>query len=126
MCEALGYEVIGLQRVRIMHIELGTLKPGKWRNLSDGEVKGLLPPPSEKPRPEPKPRANQPPARPAQRPKPQAIPFGSRPEDFAADGGRPGGRPGGGRPGGRPGGGRPGGGHGKPARPGRAPQGRRR
>jgi 23S rRNA pseudouridine2604 synthase len=125
MCEALGYEVIGLQRVRIMHIELGTLKPGKWRNLSDGEVKGLLPPPSEKPRPEPKAHpqpARQQPTKP--RPKPQAIPFGSRPEDFAADG-RSGGRPGGGRPGGRPGGGRPGG-HGKPARPGRAPQGRRR
>ena len=43
MCEALGYQVVALKRVRIMHIELGTLKVGKWRNLSDGEVKRLLP-----------------------------------------------------------------------------------
>jgi len=43
MCEALGYQVLALQRIRIMHLELGTLKVGRWRNLSDAEVKGLRP-----------------------------------------------------------------------------------
>ena len=48
MCEALGYQVVALQRIRIMHIELGTLKPGKWRNLREGEVRALLPTPRRK------------------------------------------------------------------------------
>lgn len=43
MCEALGYQVMALQRIRIMHIELGTLKVGRWRNLREGEIRGLLP-----------------------------------------------------------------------------------
>ncbi len=34
MCEALGYEVQSLKRVRIMNIRLGNLPIGKWRNLS--------------------------------------------------------------------------------------------
>ncbi|GAA4454035.1 23S rRNA pseudouridine(2604) synthase RluF [Rurimicrobium arvi] len=38
MCEALGYSVVSLKRVRIMNIQLGTLATGKWRNLSDAEV----------------------------------------------------------------------------------------
>jgi 23S rRNA pseudouridine2604 synthase len=42
MCEALGYEVVALQRIRIMHIELGGMKVGKWRNLREAELKGLL------------------------------------------------------------------------------------
>ncbi|NND32546.1 MAG: 23S rRNA pseudouridine(2604) synthase RluF [Saprospiraceae bacterium] len=42
MCEYLGYRVISLHRVRIMHIELGKLKPGAWRNLSDKELSELL------------------------------------------------------------------------------------
>ena len=42
MCAALGYEVVALRRIRIMHIELGTLKPGRWRNLGDGELQTLL------------------------------------------------------------------------------------
>ena len=42
MCEALGYQVVALQRTRIMHIELGHLKPGRWRNLTEAEVAGLL------------------------------------------------------------------------------------
>lgn len=41
MCEFLGYGVAGLKRVRIMHIPLGTLKVGKWRNLSKEEVEKL-------------------------------------------------------------------------------------
>jgi 23S rRNA pseudouridine2604 synthase len=43
MCEALGYQVMALQRIRIMHIELGTLKVGRWRNLHEGEIRALLP-----------------------------------------------------------------------------------
>ncbi|MGC4058492.1 MAG: 23S rRNA pseudouridine(2604) synthase RluF [Chitinophagaceae bacterium] len=41
MCEALGYSVVSLKRVRIMNIQLGTLATGKWRNLSDAEVSML-------------------------------------------------------------------------------------
>lgn len=43
MCEAFGYDVIRLQRVRIINIKLGELKIGKWRNLSEKELQGLLP-----------------------------------------------------------------------------------
>jgi len=31
-----------LVRVRIMHIRLGTLESGRWRELSDAEVRPLL------------------------------------------------------------------------------------
>ena len=41
MCEALGYRVTRLQRVRIMHIELGELDVGEWRNLARREVAEL-------------------------------------------------------------------------------------
>jgi hypothetical protein len=70
MCEALGYEVVALQRVRFLHIELGHLKPGKWRNLTDGEVEALLANMGGS-RPAPQPQK----AKPA-KPKPKAIPFG--------------------------------------------------
>lgn len=43
MCEAFGYRVKGLQRERIKNIRLDHLKPGRWRNLSPAELKGLLP-----------------------------------------------------------------------------------
>jgi 23S rRNA pseudouridine2604 synthase len=43
MCEVFGYEVKRLQRVRIINIRLGNLKVGRWRNLSDAELRGLLP-----------------------------------------------------------------------------------
>jgi len=43
MCEVFGYEVKRLQRVRIVNIRLGNLKVGRWRNLTEGELKGLLP-----------------------------------------------------------------------------------
>jgi len=42
MCSALGYRVQGLTRVRIMHIRLGSLASGAWRDLSDAEVAPLL------------------------------------------------------------------------------------
>lgn len=42
MCNAFGYQVIKLQRVRIMHITLEKLKPGEWRNLNEMELKELF------------------------------------------------------------------------------------
>src|ERR1700690_3677633 len=46
MCSALGYKVQRLQRVRIINIHLGDLKPGEWRDLTPQELAGLLPNPS--------------------------------------------------------------------------------
>ncbi len=43
MCEAFGYSVESLQRVRIMHIKLGELPLGRWRQLSHTEIAPLLP-----------------------------------------------------------------------------------
>lgn len=42
MCEALGANVTHLRRVRIMNLKLGDLKPGQWRDLTAGELRGLL------------------------------------------------------------------------------------
>lgn len=42
MCEALGYRVLALTRVRIMNVQLSRLKPGHWRNLTPAELKGLM------------------------------------------------------------------------------------
>ena len=42
MCSALGYKAQRLQRVRIMNVQLGTLKPGEWRHLTPGELKDLI------------------------------------------------------------------------------------
>jgi len=41
MCEYFDYRVLSLKRVRIMHIQLGHLKPGTYRNLSAGELERL-------------------------------------------------------------------------------------
>jgi 23S rRNA pseudouridine2604 synthase len=43
MCEALGYKVTQLCRVRIINVQLGKLKQGGWRNLTEQELAGLLP-----------------------------------------------------------------------------------
>jgi 23S rRNA pseudouridine2604 synthase len=54
MCEHFGYTVRGLQRVRIMHVRLGDLPLGRWRNLTSAEVRGLVRSPATlrlKPRP---------------------------------------------------------------------------
>jgi 23S rRNA pseudouridine2604 synthase len=48
MCEALGRKVLGLKRTRIMHIELGDLARGQWRDLTEQEVAGLAPPPERR------------------------------------------------------------------------------
>jgi 23S rRNA pseudouridine2604 synthase len=42
MCNAYDYQVIKLQRVRVMNISLGKLKPGEWRDLSEEELKELF------------------------------------------------------------------------------------
>lgn len=41
MCEALGYKVIYLKRIRIMNIRLGHLKTGHWRNVTKNELNEL-------------------------------------------------------------------------------------
>ena len=41
MSEAFGYQVTELKRVRIMNIELGNLKTGAYRELTDEELNGL-------------------------------------------------------------------------------------
>ncbi len=41
MCEALGFEVTKLERIRIMNIQLGKLKQGEWRNLTPVEMEDL-------------------------------------------------------------------------------------
>jgi 23S rRNA pseudouridine2604 synthase len=43
MCEAHGYWVRALTRVRIVNVKLGHLKPGQWRKLTPEEVAGLVP-----------------------------------------------------------------------------------
>lgn len=43
MCSAFGYNVRRLQRVRITNVKLGALKIGQWRDLTDAELKDLLP-----------------------------------------------------------------------------------
>jgi len=41
MCEAFGYEVKVLKRVRIMHLHLDRMKPGEYRELTEQEVREL-------------------------------------------------------------------------------------
>jgi 23S rRNA pseudouridine2604 synthase len=42
MCTAYDYQVIKLQRLRVMNISLGKLKPGEWRDLTETELEDLL------------------------------------------------------------------------------------
>jgi 23S rRNA pseudouridine2605 synthase len=42
MLEAVGYPVKRLLRLKVGPIRLGDLPPGKWRRLSQREVKALL------------------------------------------------------------------------------------
>ena len=42
MCEQLGLEVARLKRIAIGQVKLGMLQPGKWRELSQDEVKRLM------------------------------------------------------------------------------------
>jgi 23S rRNA pseudouridine2604 synthase len=47
MCSALGWRVKRLVRVRVMHIRLGDLPPGRWRELDPEEIRWLV---AQKPR----------------------------------------------------------------------------
>ncbi|HCA83303.1 MAG TPA: 23S rRNA pseudouridine(2604) synthase RluF [Flavobacteriales bacterium] len=42
MCEHFGYDVIKLERVRIMNIPLKGLAPGDWRELTSQEMESLM------------------------------------------------------------------------------------
>lgn len=42
MCYTLGFSVHRLVRTRIMHVQLGELKPGEWRALTAEELQPLL------------------------------------------------------------------------------------
>lgn len=41
MCEALGYQVESLKRVRVLNIELKGMKPGTWRKVTEKEMEEL-------------------------------------------------------------------------------------
>ena len=41
MCEACGYKVSSLKRVRVMHVELEKLKPGEYRELPQTDIERL-------------------------------------------------------------------------------------
>ncbi len=41
MCEALGYRVSSLKRIRIMNITLSGLAPGKWRYFTSAEIESI-------------------------------------------------------------------------------------
>jgi len=59
MCEAVSLSVVRLKRVRYGSLEIGTLKTGQFRYLTEAEVKGLLEPgqaPQPKPQKAEKPR----------------------------------------------------------------------
>lgn len=43
MAAAFGQHVRQLRRIRISNIRLGHLRPGTWRNLTDAELRALLP-----------------------------------------------------------------------------------
>jgi 23S rRNA pseudouridine2604 synthase len=42
MCNTYDYQVIKLQRVRVMNIKLGKLQPGQWRDLTKDELEELF------------------------------------------------------------------------------------
>lgn len=42
MCTHFGYKVVNLKRIRIMNIELKNLPVGKWRKLTEEEIRILL------------------------------------------------------------------------------------
>lgn len=41
MCEACGYEVVSLRRIKIMDLTLNGLKVGQWRDLTPAELKKI-------------------------------------------------------------------------------------
>jgi 23S rRNA pseudouridine2605 synthase len=53
MCEVVSLSVVRLRRVRYGPLEIGALKPGQFRYLTEAEVQGLLHP-GQAPQPEPR------------------------------------------------------------------------
>ena len=51
MCRALGYRVVSLHRVRIMHLTIGDLRVGQWKNLTHQERARLFADLGRRPRP---------------------------------------------------------------------------
>ncbi len=41
MCEALGYKVVNLKRIKVMNIALGSLEPGRWRYFTSEEAREM-------------------------------------------------------------------------------------
>jgi len=41
MCDALGYTIVYLRRIRVMNLRLGDLSLGKYRELSNAEIAAL-------------------------------------------------------------------------------------
>ncbi|NLN17266.1 MAG: rRNA pseudouridine synthase [Firmicutes bacterium] len=41
MCDKVGHGVLRLCRIRLGPVQLGSLPPGKWRHLKDGEIRAL-------------------------------------------------------------------------------------
>ena len=41
MCEALGFRVTSLKRIRIMNISVSGLQPGKWRYFTPQEINAI-------------------------------------------------------------------------------------
>ncbi len=41
MCEYLGYSVVKLERLRIMNVSIDNLPIGKWRHITQDELKGI-------------------------------------------------------------------------------------
>ena len=73
MCEYFDYEVTKLERIQIMHIKLGNLPKGNWRDLTPAELEELfnLLEKSKDVSPDKKPAKSKKPASPA-KPKPEA------------------------------------------------------
>ena len=130
MCEHFGYDVVKLERVRIMNVHLKGLPVGDWRELTPAELAGILKMVEKSSGTEEASGSKPRPARPAgRRPGPPSMQnpsgtgwWGPRPDKpKPADGTRPpkpgstGSRPRGGKPGGGPGAGPAGG---RPRKPG--------
>jgi 23S rRNA pseudouridine2605 synthase len=43
LCEAVGHEVTRLSRVAFGGLQLGTLQPGRWREVTREEIRGAFP-----------------------------------------------------------------------------------
>ena len=44
MFEAIGHEVTRLKRIRLGGLELGSLEPGEWRDLTRAEIRAAFQP----------------------------------------------------------------------------------